>query len=77
MQRAIYVCDECGAEQQQANHWWTLAVTYRSGGRGNTLALARLGTVAGDETWDLCGMACMLRKVDEFARREIQEAQPV
>jgi hypothetical protein len=68
-QRIINVCDVCGAEQQQANHWFSIVVT-RLDGKGVMLTLAALGSLfephENDVLFDLCGETCALKKVSEF-----------
>lgn len=76
MTRLVHVCDVCGQEQHETNHWWTLTIQHRKD--GNILQLAPLGSIVPqDESFDLCGMQCMLGKVSEYAERVIREAQAV
>ena len=55
------VCDGCGRQKEEANHWWTVQV-------GESLALGLLivpGTVSQQvEPWnylDFCGHECALK----------------
>jgi len=63
-QRTIYSCDQCGAEQAQTNHWFVAYI------EGQRLTLQPLhgneAGRAGAKRFDLCGEACVVRKVSEF-----------
>jgi len=64
MKREIFSCDVCGAEQAQTNHWF---VAYIEGRRLTLQPLA--GNEAGRsgaQQFDLCGEACVAKKVSEF-----------
>jgi hypothetical protein len=71
MKRHVYVCDVCGAEQQRANHWWTVVAFYHNQG-GHVLQLGRIGMLEGDKVSDVCGLECLFKKVSEFADQEIR-----
>jgi hypothetical protein len=64
MKREIYQCDQCSAEQQQTNHWFVVYI------EGRKLTLQPLvGNEAGRsgaQRFDLCGEACVAKKVSEF-----------
>lgn len=55
-------CDVCGTHKQQTNHWF-VASTYRGGlfiqvSGGDMMSL--------ENTIDLCGEACVIKKVSEL-----------
>jgi hypothetical protein len=64
MERRVFICDVCQAEQQAANHWFVAYV------EGRRLTLQPLSGNepgrSGAQRFDLCGETCALKKVSEF-----------
>ena len=67
MSRAVQItCDQCGKQKQETNHWF-MAAPYRGGifvqhSGGDMLSL--------EPIYDLCGEACVLKKVSEVITKQ-------
>lgn len=76
MKAEAYLCDECHAKKQEANHWW-LAISYDNG-------LIEIKPWSRDwaeqpDVSHLCGRECTVKVVDRhmaltIARSQQQEA---
>ena len=63
-------CDVCGAQKQETNHWFTLRTTEFGDGTKGISILG--GSYPDDEGTDidLCGEACVLKKVSELISKQ-------
>ena len=64
--REVYICDECGAERKEANHWFVVGCDQLPEGRSN-LRISQF-TDPHNEQWpyDLCGQSCVIAAVNRF-----------
>jgi hypothetical protein len=72
-ERRIFICDLCGQEQRQDNHWFESKVI------GEALILAPMGKMpwqdAGTAVQHLCGEGCTMRRLSEFLGAVLSENQ--
>jgi hypothetical protein len=69
MRKEQVVCDVCGAQKQETNHWFVMRLT------GSSEASFILSLHNADCNWDhtpvdLCGEACVLKKVSELISKQ-------
>ena len=74
MRIETYKCDVCGAEKKQANHWWFLGWNEANERAILLSAATRAKRFAEDDSipykgFDLCGEACVTKKLSEFMTR--------
>lgn len=62
VRKSVYVCDVCGREKQQTNHWW---IAYTSG-EGFHIDKWRDGLADNDECQTLCGQECVIQAVNKY-----------
>lgn len=77
MLKTLYICDQCGAEKKETNHWFTMREflfdpVHPSCPAERARAELRVrffadGTIAGDQ--HICGQACLVQAISEFASR--------
>ena len=70
MSRATQVlCDGCGKQRQETNHWWQVGIKKRRDGERFIFALIVAAPDATlDSSWrefDFCGQDCALRFISE------------
>jgi hypothetical protein len=71
MKCEVYVCNECGAQKQTANHWWMLSVSHPP------VCMALMtwdeGDTKDEDVKHLCGRACVLAAVEKFMGHGTQQ----
>ena len=70
-------CDVCGAQKQETNHWFTLVIAEQFQVKGVILLPADdagwwddIGNNESRVSVDLCGEACVLKKVSELISKQ-------
>lgn len=64
MSRAVQItCDVCGKQKQESNHWFTIAA---ESPRKFTIMAGTISDERKEGDSDLCGEACVLKKVSEL-----------
>jgi uncharacterized protein (DUF486 family) len=75
MRSETITCDVCGAVKQASNHWYVLVVE-DNGKAFISIYLAVDYNVAGQRV-DICGQACIIRKVSQLIGKTEGECSKV
>ncbi|MGH9643427.1 MAG: hypothetical protein ACRD3Q_13510 [Terriglobales bacterium] len=69
MKREQFICDECGAERKEVNHWFAIQLTHGSerGQMNPGIEIVRWGCARPEvRQFHFCGQACVHAAVDRF-----------
>ncbi len=72
-EQVTYTCDECGVQKGASNHWWRLAKDVRNG----VLMISPWNIGPLDRSLpmlDLCGQACVTRRLSKLLNPASQGA---
>jgi hypothetical protein len=79
--KEVYVCDVCGTERKEANHWFTAwdsgVCDFNGMSAGYAIVIAKWGAHVGEDVKHLCGQACVHKFVDEYMSKPEPEPSRV
>jgi hypothetical protein len=73
MTRVVTICDSCGEERKESNHWWLI---YPNDEDELVIQpLKHIGTRTSIKEKHLCGESCVIKAVSDFMHKDdVKEA---